>query len=88
MHAGQNILFCSKVSSLIFFEQLGRTTAVRRTDALQLYFSINDFVLWFYCESGLLFLAESLRVLLEAQLVLLGIWVAELKSSICTSAQN
>lgn len=40
----------------------------------------------FYCEFGLLFLAESLRVLLEAQLVLLGIWVAELMSFICTLA--
>jgi len=38
----------------------------------------------FYCESGLLFLADSLRVLREAQLVLLGIWVAELMSFICT----
>ena len=40
----------------------------------------------FYCESGLLFLRDSLRVLLEAQLVLLGIWVAELMSFICTLA--
>lgn len=38
----------------------------------------------FYCESGLLFLAGSLRVLLEAQLVLLGIWEEELISFICT----
>lgn len=37
-------------------------------------------------EPGLLFLADSLRVLLKAPLVLLGIWVAELRSFICTLA--
>lgn len=40
----------------------------------------------FYCESGLLFLAAGLRVLPEAEPVLLGIWVAELMPFICTLA--
>lgn len=45
---------------------------------------VNCVVLAFYCESGMLFLDDRLRVLWEAHLLLLGAWEAELMSFIGT----